>query len=94
MAKFFVEDQLLEGSSELRRPVGGDEQTGYSVSNGLRDSTNVMSYHWKSVSRRLEIDESKPFNTVAMIHTRHRENIGAIVDVGQFIVRQISQEPH
>jgi hypothetical protein len=87
-------DEPLKGGGKLQRSVGWHQQSGRAVDDRLGDPTNVVRHHGQAVCRRLQVNQTKALDAAVKMHTRHREDIGAVVDLGKFIVGQVAEEAH
>ena len=87
-------NEFFESGGELGGAVGRDEEAGDIILDGLGDAADFVGDDRQAVGRGFEVNEAEAFDAVAVIDARHREDVGAFVNGGEFVVGDVAEETH
>src|SRR5882724_11885379 len=89
-----VADEPFKRGGELGGVMRRNEQTRDTVRNRFRHAPHRMCNDGQTMRSRFQIDQTEALDAMTVFDTRHREDIGVVVNVIEFIVGKISKKPH
>lgn len=72
--------------------MGWDEEAGDAFPDGLGNTADVVSHDRQAVGGSFEVNEAEALDTVFEVDARHREDVGAVVKIGEFLVGNVAKE--
>jgi hypothetical protein len=94
LAKSAIADQAFEGRGKLSWMIGGDQQTGDAIGDSFSHAADRMRHNRQAVCRSFQVNQTEALHAVAVVDAGHRENVGLGVNLSEFFIGQISEEPH
>ena len=74
--------------------VGRHEQAGDAIDHRFGYAANGVRDHGQAVGSRFEVDQAETLYAVAVVNAGHRKDVGVGINLGEFVVGQISKKTY